>query len=460
MRIVRKDIDALNITIELTLEPADYAPEFENQLKKLKNQAQIKGFRKGMTPISMLKKMYGKSVFSDVINDTLQKELFGYLDNEKLNYLGQPLPNRDENTIINLDVNDLKKEYTFSFDVGLVEEADITGASESDAYTYYNVRIPNDIVEKEMVGIRRQLGKQITVTDSIEDNDMLKLFAQELDGADVKEGGFEAEFSILTELIYDVDIRKDFLSKKAGDLVDADVYLLENKGREHIDKYLLKKPEGTVTGNMFRMEIKEVTRIEPAEYNQEFFDKLGREDVTDEAGFRNMVHDDIKSYYDGQAANYMNREIMDALIEKNKIDLPETFLKRYLRETNEQVTEEQVEKEFDAFATNMRWTMIKGALIKRFDVHVSDEEIRRSMTDSVLSFMYKYGQLDPHFIDSTVSRLMEDKEQVNKIYEELLAEKLFVRIGETVKKDNTDISYDDFSQKVKEMNERLNNLGA
>ncbi len=460
MRIVRKDIDALHITIGLTLEPADYAQKFENELKKLKNQVQIKGFRKGMTPVSMIKKMYGKSALLDVINDTLQKSLFDYLDDEKLNYIGQPLPSKDEKAEIDLDVNDLKKEYQFSFDLGLVNDVDVVGVSESDAYTYYNVDIPNDVVEKEMFNIRKQMGKQITITDSIEDNDMLKIFAQELDGADVKEGGFEAEFSILTELIHDADIRKAFLAKKVGDVVDADVYLLEDKGREHIDKYLLKKPEGTETGDMYRMEIKEVSRIEPAELNGEFFEKLGKEEVTDEASFRSEIHDDIKSYYNSQATNFMNREIMDALVEKNTVELPEDFLKRYLKETNEKVTEEQIEMEFKAFTTNMRWMMIKGALIKRFEIKVSEEEIRKNMTDSVLQFMYRYGQLDPQFINSTVDKLMGDKEQVDKVYEEILADKIFDRIGNTIKKTDTNISYDDFSQKVKEMNERLNNLGA
>ncbi|MCZ2101744.1 MAG: hypothetical protein LC107_09420 [Chitinophagales bacterium] len=460
MRIVRKDIDALNATIELTLEPADYAQEFENQLKKVKNQVQIKGFRKGMTPISMVKKMYGKSVFSDLINDTLQKELFGYLDAEKLNYIGQPLPNAEQNTIVNLDINDLKKEYTFSFDLGLVQDVDVKGVDETDAYTWYDVNIPDYIVDKEVLAIRRQLGSQVKATDSIEENDMLLLKGIELDGDAPKESGYEAEFSILTELIPDEALKKEFLSKKAGDTVDANIYLLEDKPKEHIDKYLLKKSEDTQVGEMFRLTIEEVNRVEPAELNQEFYDRLGREAVTDEASYRKMVYDDIKSYYDGQASNYMNRDIMDALIEKNKIELPETFLKKYLKETNENVTEEQINSEFAGFATNMRWSMIKGELIKRFEIQVSEEEIKNNMVDSVLSFMYKYGQLDPSFIDSTVARLMEDKEQVNKVYEELLAEKLFVAIGLSIKKDITAISYDEFGQKVKELNERLNNLSV
>ena len=456
MRIVRKDADALNVTVELTLEPADYVNKFENELKKYKNQAQIKGFRKGMTPISMIKKMYGKSVLSDVINEALQNGLYDYLDKEKLNYLGQPLPHKEDNTIVNLDVNDLK-EYTFSFDLGLVQEVEVKGISESDTYDYYNVDIPDSIVDKEMLGIRRQHGNQIKATDMIESNDMVKLEAQELDGNEIKEDGWKTEFSILVEMIPDKEIQEAFLTKKVDDEIDFDIYKLEDKEREHIDKYLLKKTEDIETGDLFRAKIIEVSRVEPAELNQEFFDKIG-ENITDEAGFKAFVHQNIKNYYNDQATNFMNREIMDTLIESNEIELPEVFLKRYLKETNENVTEEQIETEFKAFAQNMRWSLMKAKIVKDFDLQVEDAEIRNKMTSSVVSYMYRFGQMDYNFIDSTVDKLMEDKEQVNKIYEEILVDKMFDKIDSTIKKNLIDISYDDFVKKVADMNERLNIL--
>lgn len=459
MRIVRKDADALNTTIELTIEPADYLNEFEQQLKKVKNQAQIKGFRKGMVPTPMLKKMYGKSVFTDVINELIQKNLFDYIDAEKLKYIGQPLPNKEENTIVDLDINDKTKEYSFSFDLGLLQDFEVKGVDTSDTYTYYDVEIPESIVEREMFAIQRQFGKQITVTEDIDINDMLKLEANELDGDNIKVGGHETDFSVLVDIIHDKEMKDLFLTKKVGDELDINIFNLEDKTKAHINKYILKLPEDAETGEMYRVKINEINRIEPAPLDQEFFDKLGA-DITDVEGFRAFVYKDIKSYYDTQATNYMNREIMDALMENNKIELPELFLKRYLKETNENVTSEVIEAEYEAFAKNMRWTLIKGELVRAFEVQVAEADIRKSMTDSVLSFMYKYGQLDPTFIDSTVNRLMEDKEQVNKVFEELQADKLFQKINESVQKLETKISYDDFSQKVKELNESLNKMNA
>lgn len=458
MRIVRKDADALNTTIELTIEPVDYANEFETRLKKLKSQAQIKGFRKGMTPVPMLKKMYGKSVFSDIINETIQKELFDYLDNEKLNYLGQPLPDKDENTIIDLDINNLNKEYTFKFDLGLVKKIEITGVSETDTYNLYNVEIPENIVNDEILNIRKQYGKQQLIEDGITEDDMVKMEASELDGDTIKNDGFAASFSILVNLIPDTDLKSTFLSKKVGDILDVDVYKLEDKSREHIDKYMLRKAENIETSDMFRAEITEVSRIIPAEMNQEFFDNLYNEAVTDEESFRKAVHDDIKRHYDIQAQNFMNRDIMDAILENNQVELPVAFLKRYLKESNDNISVEQIDEEFDVFAKNMQWTLIKGQLVKDMEIQVSEHEIRGHFQQSVVSYLYKYGNLDSRFIDSTVDRLMEDKDQVQKVYDELLADKLFNRIDLTVQKNMVDISYDDFNQKVKELNNRLNNL--
>ena len=160
MQIVRKETDPLHLTLELTLEPSDYAPKFESEIKKYKNQAQLKGFRKGMTPVSVIKKMYGKSILSDVINEAIQDKLFGYLDEQNLNYLGQPLPNRDENLVFNLDVNNLK-DYKFSFDLGLAPELDVKGVSETDEYNYFDVSIPDSIVEEEFMAARRRFGKRV-----------------------------------------------------------------------------------------------------------------------------------------------------------------------------------------------------------------------------------------------------------------------------------------------------------
>jgi len=459
MQIVRKETDPLHLTLELTLEPSDYAPKFESEIKKYKNQAQLKGFRKGMTPVSVIKKMYGKSILSDVINEAIQDKLFGYLDEQKLNYLGQPLPNRDENLVFNLDVNNLK-EYKFSFDLGLAPELDIKGVSETDEYNYFDVSIPDSIVEEEFTAARKRFGKRVEATDTIQNMDMIKLEAEELDGNVVKDGGWKTEFTLLVDIIHDETVKNEILTKKLGDNISFDIYKLEDKDEAHINKYLLKKPEDSdlETGNMFSATITEVTRVELAELNEEFFSTFGDESVTDETSLKEFLRKDIKAYYDSQALQFMYRDIMDALMEKNEVNLPETFLRRYLKESNENVSDEVLGKEFDAFAKNMRWSLQKSNLANQYEISVEETDIRKHFTNSVFSYMRSYGNMDYSFISQTVDRLMKDKEQMNKAYEEILADRVFSRIGDTVRKKNITISQEDFVEKVKQLNERVNNL--
>jgi trigger factor len=459
MQIVRKDTDSLNITLDLTLEPSDYTPKFESEIKKYKNQAQLKGFRKGMTPISVIKKMYGKAILSDIINETIQEKLFGYLDEQNLNYLGQPLPNRENNLIFNLDVHN-PKEYKFSFDLGLAPEIALKGVSENDEYNYFDVTIPDSLVDEEVNAARRRFGKRVEATDDIQLMDMIKLSAEELDGEVVKEGGWKTEFTILVDIIHNDQVKKELLTKKLGDVITFDIYTLEDKDKDYINKYILKKPEdnGQETGNMFTASITEISRIEPAELNEEFFSTFGDEKITDETSVREFLRKDIKTYYDNQSLQFLYREIMDFMMDNNNIDLPEDFLKRYLKETNENISDEVLEKEFESFAKNMRWSLQKSHLAKEYEIEVTEEDLKRHFTNSVFSYMRSYGNMDYSFISQTVERLMKDKEQVNKAYEEILADRVFSRIGDTIKKKKISITQEDFVEKVKQLNQRVNNL--
>lgn len=459
MQIVRKETAPLHLTLDITLEPADYLSKFESEIKKYKGKAQLKGFRKGKTPDNVIRKMYGKSILAEVINQTLQDKLFGYLDEQDINYLGQPLPNEDEDHTLHLDVNN-HKDYVFSFDLGVAPDLDVKGVSESDAYTFYDVSIADSLVDEELTAARKRLGKRIEAADNIQLMDMIKLEAEELDGDSVKVDGWKTSISMLVNVIDDEAVKAELLTKKIGDSITFDVYKLEKKDQDYIRKYLLRVPTDNEQeiGNMFTASITEVSRIEPAEMNDEFFATFGDENIKDEVSLRKFLKDDIKKYYDNQAEQFMYREIMDYLMDHNIVHLPEEFLKRYLKVSNESISDEVLEKEFEAFAKNMKWSLQKSSLAKRYSIQVDDNDIKKHFTNSVFSYMRSYGNMDYSFITQTVERLMKDKEQVNKAYEEILADKIFSRVGDIIQKNKIGISQEDFALKVKELNERVNNL--
>jgi trigger factor len=196
--------------------------------------------------------------------------------------------------------------------------------------------------------------------------------------------------------------------------------------------------------------------MKPADMDQAFFDGyFGPDKVKSEDEARTMIKEEIGKYYATQADSYMYRDIMEGLIEHNKMDLPEPFLKRWLKATNEKLTEEELEKEFPDFVKNLKWTLIRGEIAKTEEIEVKPEEIQQNIATQVRQYFGQYG-MGEEYINSTVQRMMQDRNQINKVYEELLSEKVFKVVGDRVNKKVDKISLDDFKDKVKVMNEKLN----
>ncbi|MEL6926044.1 MAG: trigger factor family protein, partial [Bacteroidota bacterium] len=271
-KVVREDIDQLNATLTVTLSPSDYEPKFKSELKKYQQKAHMKGFRKGKTPMGMIKKMYGRGLLAEVVNEMLQKEIYEYINNEKLDLLGQPIPS-DEQANVDFDVRDLS-DFEFRFDLGLAPEFEVKGADSATTVDRYQVEVIDEPIETELEGARKQIGKRSLPEDDIQENDLLKFNVEELEGDQVKENGWAATFSILLDRIANEDLRKELLGKKLGDKVRFNIFELESDVDEaYVKKYLLdmKEDEEVEVNPMFEGEIVEVSRNEPADMDQEFF---------------------------------------------------------------------------------------------------------------------------------------------------------------------------------------------
>jgi len=457
MKINKTDIDALNSSISIEIEKEDYKEKFDSELNKYRTKAQLKGFRKGKTPIAYLKKMYGKGILAEAVKESLQKGLFDFIKEKELNILGDPLPSADQE-MIDFDANDFKS-YTFIFDVGMSPDIDVKGVADSDSYPLFNIELDDKVVDEELDVARRRQGTQQDTKEVIEEKDILTLEAKELDGKDLKKDGWETGFTVMTELIADDKLRKSVLKMKEGDSFDFDIYKLEKeKDEAYVKKYFLNldAEEEKEIGNMFRGKISKVQRLEPAEMNQEFFDKyFGPDKVKSEKEARAKVKEEIGKYYEGQAKSFMYRDILEGLVDTNEFPLPEGFLKRWLKATNEKVTEEDIDKQFPDFLKNLKWTLIRGELAKKYEVEVGPEEIKGSFENQVRQYFGPYG-MDNAYIEQTINKLMSDRNQVNKVYEELLSQKVFQKVEENVQKVEEKVSLEDFKQKVKEINDRLN----
>lgn len=457
MKVTRNDIDTLNTQLSVTIEATDYQAKFEADLAKAKQKAQLKGFRKGKTPLSVIKKMYGESMIAEAVNEQLQKGLFDYISDNDIKILGDPIPSLDQK-IVNFDANS-KKDYTFIFDMGMTPQIKVKGVDATDTYEQYDIQVSDELVSEEIETARKRFGAQKPISDNIEEKDILTINSFELDsdGKKRKKDGHETSFTIMVDLMDD-DIRKDVESKKKGDKITFDIYKIEkDRDETYVKKYFLKFEEGqeTEVGHQFEGFIDEVSRTVPADLNKEFFDKyLGADKAEDEATAKEIVKEDLKNYFDGQAKSLMYREILEKLTEINEMELPEAFLKRWLKLSNENATQEQIEAEFGGFTKNLQWTLIKGALAKDHKIEVGHEDVKARITAQVAGYMGQYG-MSGEYVDNMVNKLLQDRTQVNKVYEELLADRVFEKVGETVTVTKKKVTTEEFKDIVTAINQKL-----
>lgn len=453
---VREDKENLSAQLTLTLLKSDYVPKLDSELKKYRKKAHLKGFRKGKTPMAVVRKMYGQSLLVEVINDTLQKELTKYLTDEKIEILGQPLPSDDQEEL-DFDINNLK-DFEFKFDLGLAPEFELEGLSADSSFDRHAVEIPTEMLEKELDQARKKFGERDSVDEPIEDNDVVTLNAEELDGDAIKEKGWASTFDILVNRIGIEDVKKDILGKKIGDKIRFNVFELEmNSTPESVRKYLLNVTENddeVEIGEFFEGTVQEIKRVVPAELNQEFFDKaFGEGNVKSEEEAKAKFEQEIAKYYDKQAESLLFRDFQDSLLEKNDIELPDNFLKRWIKASNENATDSVIDSEYENFAKNLQWSLIKGKIVSKFELSVSEEEIFEGFKTRVRQYFQGYD--NELIILNTANRLMEDQKQVEQMYQELISDKLFEVVRGIVKIEDKKIKAEDFDKVIKQAHDEV-----
>ncbi len=445
-------IDKGDMTSELTLviEAADYKPEFDKELKKYSKEVSMKGFRKGKVPLTAIKKMYGKSVLADVIDKKVQKGLQDTIEEKELDILGSPITSADQK-MIDFDLKSFG-DFEFKFDLGMAPEVSVVGATAADSYKSYKVKIAEEQVDEQIEELKKRMGEQKDVESPIEVMDIVSLKIKEVGGEN--EEPFTADITIMPDRMTDA-YKDEYLAKAIGYKSQVDIYKLEKEATEdYVNKYFLKDaPEGT--GSSFETEVTGVKRLIPAEVNEEFFTKaFGNEEIKDEAAARVKLRTDLEEFYDKQGISITKRYILESLIEKNEMNFPDTFLKRWLAVTNEKLSAEQIEKEYGDFAKNLRWTLVKKEICKSESIDVTIEEIRAAMIEKFKAQFAQYGAgvgLGDIDYDGFADRMMENQESVQKEYEELMAEKVLESVIGTVKLDEKEITIDEYKAIVDEL---------
>lgn len=433
--IARENIDALNVVLTVTVAKEDYLADFQKELKRYRKQASLKGFRKGNIPMSVVRKMFGRSILAEVVNKELQEEMskFLYDKDATIDFLGQPIPS-EEQVEFEFSVTNLE-DYVFKFDLGMAPQFELQGLGNEETLEKMVVEPTAEVLAEELMNMRRRMGSSEEVDDAVAERDIITLKAVELEDGEPKEGGIENEFTLFIENITD-DAKEAFLGKKIGDTAILDVFNLEaNTSESHVRKYLLSLDEDDdrTISETFSLTIDKISRHKLAELNEDFFQEaFGEGDVNSEEEALAKIRDDYSRYYQGQTHALLFRSAQEFLMEKNILEFPEAFLKRWLVASSEKNTPESVEAGFGGFLKGLQWTLIREKLIKQFELEVTPQEIRQGFAQQVMG--YFGGQrpewLGDEMVNGMVDRMMKEEKSVRDKFDELMNDKLSIRIQE------------------------------
>lgn len=448
--VTKENIGLLHEKLTVKLEKTDYLPSFEKALKDYSKKANIPGFRKGMVPAGLIKKMYGPSLFTDEVLKTVDRELIGFLQNDKLDIFAQPLPL--ESDFKQLDVNN-PDEYSFEFEVGMKPEFNLPDLAKAKT-TRYAVTVTDEMINEELNRLQNRHGNMkdeetVTTEENVLNVDFLETDAE---GNEV-EGGIKKDNSVLVKYFAE-GFRQKWMGKKVGDFeVTQLATAFDEKEKEWVTGDLGLKDNPTTTDKFFKITISKVGLLEKKELNEEFFNQLyPDQSVKTEADFRNKIKENIQTYWNAQATNQIHDQVFHELVEHTEISFPEGFLKKWVKTQGEtKKTDEEVEGEFPKFLEQLKWTLISDKIVQENDIQASPDEIRNFIKQQLFSYMGGANlSEDQPWLTDYVEKMMKDRKYVEDAYNRIQTQKIFEWAATKVNPADKNISAVDFTKMVEE----------
>jgi trigger factor len=446
MKITRENTGELNAVLNVKVEKTDYEEKVENVLKDYRKKANIKGFRPGMVPIGLIRKMYGKAVKVDEINKCVTENIQKYLTDEKIEILGDPLPKINENDNLDFDVQD---EFDFSFELGLTPSIEL-GVSQKDKVGYYNITIDEKMKNDYISNYTRRYG-EFKKAEIAEDKDVLKgkMEAVDNNGNLIADGPANDFSSLAVDIIKDEEIRKSFIGLKEKESVDFDIKKAFPNDNEIAG--LLKKKKEEVAGieGNFRFTLNEITRFHPAEIGKELFDRIyGEGIVSTGEEFSAKIEGEIVASLKTESDFKLMQDIKKLTIEKTDFNLPEDFLKRWLLKVNENTTAEQIDKEFDSFRSDLKWQLIKNKIAKENEIKITEEELLKEAENITRIQFRQYGLFyaTDEQIANYAKETLKKEEDTKRIADKILDDKVIGILKDLVKIEDKSVTAEEFNK--------------
>ena len=440
MNISLENIDKVNAVMTAVVEPADYTEKYEKAIKDAKKKMNMPGFRPGMVPVGLIKKQFGESILAEEVNKILQDGLFGYIRENKVNMLGEPLPTEDNNKV------ELKEgeSFTFKFELAIAPEFEVS-LTKKDKIDYFNVNVSDEMVQNQ-VDMYRQRGGKYEQVDSYEDNDMIKGVITELD----VENPVTAEGVVmLPKYFKNDDQKKLFDGVKTNDIVTFNPSVAYDNNEAELTSLLkVEKADALNHKCEFNFQITEITRFVLGPVDQELFDTVfpGGE-VKSEDEFRARVKALISDQFKKDSDYKFLLDVRKYVTEKiGKLEFPEEKLKKILlANTGDQA---KVDAQFDKSIEELTWHLIKEQLVEQNKIEVNDEDVKEMAKEVTRMQFAQYGMLNipDEYLENSVKEMLKKRETVDNLIDRCIEVKLGVALKEKVTLNEKTVSAEDFNK--------------
>lgn len=446
--ITREQIAPLHERLHVTVSPADYHPAFETALKKYAKNANIPGFRKGMVPTGVVKKMYGAAFFTEEVLHSIEKELMQYLQQENISYLAQPIPEETNDAAQILHTE--PKDYTFSFEIGLKPSFSVPDLSKLST-TLNIVDVTDEMIQENVERMRQRLGKKTQPETISQQEDILNVTFQKSDANGIVEESAEIKEHSLLLKNFSAAAQNQLIGKKKDEELVVQIgQAFEDKERAGLGKKL-----GLVSDNIeamqqhYVMRITKISFVEKRILDEAFFNEAipGKEIKTEEA-FRAALKSQMEHYWKHQAQHLLEHEIFHLLSEEVPMDFPESFLKKWLSKNREnEQTEASIEKDFPAFLNQLRWTLMSNEIATQQSLQVSRDEITDNLRQQISGYFGSMSLGGNHdWLDSYVERMMDDQQQVENAYQRVFSSKVLAWAASQVMPAEKKVSVEEFQK--------------
>ena len=439
MKITQENKDDLNAILKLQVTHSDYQEKVDTVIKKYCKTASVPGFRKGKVPVGQIKKMYGKAVLIEEVNKLIQESIYNYITDNKIEVLGNPLPISDD---IDWENN---TDFDFNFEMGLAPLFEVK-LDKKSKFDYLKIEADKKMIDHYSHDVAKRYGSMIHPEKSKEMDLILGEFTQLDAKGHVLEGGINHTASVALDIINDKKAKKSLIGLSKD---DKTTFTITNDFSNDVSHMLnISKDEAKDLNSKFQFVVQNISRMNPAEINQDLFDKVfGKDAVKNKIEYRNKIKEEIEKSFVVESDRKLKNDVVIHFIKKLKLKLPDDFLKKWLVQTNEKgLTLDQIEQEYEQYSDSLKWQLIENKIIKDNDLEVKNEDVLTHTKELIKQNFSQYGQPAPEDekLNEIASKVLTNEDERKKVYNQLYDAKTLNLYKTQFKINDKSVTYDEF----------------